>query len=133
MGLCNLRRIGEDIAARKAVHEAYMEQLSGLPIGLTAEQPGVESNYAYFPAVFESRKTRDAVCEALAEAGVYARKYFYPLITDFECYRGRPGFDSAATPVAAQLAATVLTLPLYPELTDDEVRRVCAAIREALA
>jgi dTDP-4-amino-4,6-dideoxygalactose transaminase len=130
MGLCNLRRIGEDIAARKAVHEAYMEQLSGLPIGLTEEQPGVESNYAYFPAVFESRKTRDAVCEALAEAGVYARKYFYPLINDFECYRDQ--FDSSLTPVAKRMADGVVTLPMYSDLALEDVALICRVVREVL-
>ena len=130
MGLCNLRRIGEDIAARKAVHEAYMEQLSDLPIGLTEEQPGVKSNYAYFPAVFESRKTRDAVCEALAEAGVYARKYFYPLINDFECYRDQ--FDSSLTPVARRLADGVVTLPMYSDLALEDVALICRVVREVL-
>ena len=132
MGLCNLRRIGEDIAGRKAVHEAYMAQLSDLPIGLPKPQQGVESNYAYFPAVFASRAQRDAVCAALAENSVFARKYFYPLITDFECYRDLPGYDSALTPVAKKLADGVLTLPLYPDLSMEDVALICRVIREVL-
>ena len=130
MGLCNLRRIGQNIAARKAVYEAYMAELSGLPIGLTEEQPGVESNYAYFPAVFANRETRDAVCAALADAGVYARKYFYPLINDFECYRDR--FDSSLTPVAKRLADGVVTLPMYSDLALEDVSLICRVIREVL-
>jgi dTDP-4-amino-4,6-dideoxygalactose transaminase len=132
MGLCNLRRIDREIARRGELCALYEELLSGL-VRFLAPQPEVKSNHAYLPVFFRDQARRDAVCESLKAQDIYTRKYFYPLITDFECYRGRPGFDSAATPVAAQLAATVLTLPLYPELTDDEVRRVCAAIREALA
>ena len=129
MGLCNLRRIGDDIAGRKAVHEAYMAQLSGLPVGLPQPQQGVESNYAYFPVVFESREQRDAVCDALAENGVYARKYFYPLINDFECYRDLSGFDSTLTPMAKRLADGVVTLPLYPDLAMEDVALICSVIR----
>ena len=47
---------------------------------------------------------------------MFARKYFYPLITDFECYRGKAGFDSSATPVARRVSDGVVTLPLYPGL-----------------
>ncbi len=132
MGLCNLRRIDQDIAGRKAVHDAYMAQLSGLPVGLARPQEGVISNHAYFPVVFESRALRDAVCDALAESGVYARKYFYPLINDFECYRDLPGFDSALTPVAKKLADGVVTLPLYPDLAMEDVSLICRVIREVL-
>jgi len=134
MGLCNLRHLQADIAARKAVHDRYMQQLSDLPgIVLPKEQPGVESNYAYFPAVFESREVRDTVCAALAEAGVYARKYFYPLITDFECYRDLPGFDSAKVPMAARLADGVVTLPLYPDLPVEDIDLICGVIAGVLA
>jgi len=111
-----------------------MQQLSDLPgIVLPKEQPGVESNYAYFPAVFESREVRDTVCAALAEAGVYARKYFYPLITDFECYRDLPGFDSAKVPMAARLADGVVTLPLYPDLPVEDIDLICGVIAGVLA
>ena len=133
MGLCNLRRIEADIAGRKAVHETYMAQLAGLPIGLPQPQEGVESNYAYFPAVFESREQRDAVCDALMANGVYARKYFYPLVNDFECYRHLPGFDSGLTPVAKRLADGVVTLPLYPDLAQEDAALICRVIREVLS
>ena len=132
MGLCNLRRIHQDIAGRKTVHEAYMAQLADLPIGLPKPQTGVESNYAYFPVVFENRTQRDAVCAALAQEGIYARKYFYPLINDFECYRHLPGYDSALTPVAKRLADGVVTLPLYPDLATEDVALICRVIREVL-
>lgn len=133
MGLCNLRRIDEDIAGRKAVHDKYMELLADLPVGLTKPQEGVKSNYAYFPAVFADRAQRDAVCAALAQNGVYARKYFYPLINDFACYRNLPGFDSATTPVAKRLADGVVTLPLYPDLSMEDVALICRVIREVIA
>ena len=134
MGLCNLRHLSDDIRGRKAVHACYMQALSGLDnIILPAPQPDVESNYAYFPVVFENREVRDRVCAALLEEGVYARKYFYPLITDFECYRGLPGFDSAKTPVAQRVSDGVVTLPMYPDLALSDVRMISDVIRRTVS
>ena len=134
MGLCNLRHLGQDIACRREVHGWYLDGLDGVKgLRLPKPQPGVQSNYAYFPVLFDGgRASRDAVCAALARESVYARKYFYPLITDFACYQGRPGFDSGLTPVARQTSDSVATLPLYPELEIQDVQLICRVIREAL-
>lgn len=130
MGLCNLRRIHQDIAGRRAVHERYMQNLGGMKgVSLPEAQEGVESNYAYFPAVFESREKRDAVCAALLEEGIYARKYFYPLISDFECY---PQHHDADVPVARRLADGVVTLPMYPDLPMEDVDVICRVIGRVL-
>lgn len=132
MGLCNLRRIDQDIAARKRIYELYEAQLAGL-VGFLPQQAGVRSNYAYLPVFFADQAQRDLVYDRLKEKEIFTRKYFYPLVTQFECYRDRPGFDAAATPVAAKMAACVLTLPLYPDLTEEDTLRICAAIREVIA
>ena len=123
MGLCNLRHLDGWIAERKLADERYWERLDGVPgIRLNAPQKGVRSNYAYFPVVFDGYKyNRDEVHARLYEHGIVARKYFYPITNSFACYRGRPGFDPAATPVAAHIADCVLTLPLYAGLPDLEV------------
>ena len=134
MGLCNLRHVDDEIAARRHVHDRYMDRLDGVRgLRLPPVQPGVKGNYAYFPVVFAGgRAVRDAVCEALDREGVYARKYFYPLVTDFECYRGRAGFDTSRVPVARRVSDGVVTLPLYPALTDAQVDLICRVVREVL-
>ena len=130
MGLCNLRHVDEEIAARKRARDRYLQNLSGTPgLLLPATQPGVRDNCAYFPVVFDGfRKTRDEVFDALAGENIRARKYFYPLTSDYACYRGRAGFDSALTPVAARVAKNVLTLPMYGALTDDVIDAVCRVV-----
>ena len=130
MGLCNLRHLDEWLLQRKAVVERYRRHLEGVPgLKLNPEQPGVESNYAYFPVVFDGYKyDRDQVFARLNEHGIIARKYFYPVTNAFECYAGLPGFDPALTPVASYMAARVLTLPLYPELPLEDVDRICRLI-----
>ena len=126
MGLCNLRHLDEYLAGRKAVVERYRKNLSGVPgITILQEQEGVESNYAYFPVVFDGAKyTRDEAAERLAAQGVNARKYFFPLTNHNEAY----GFRGAETPIALHISERVLTLPLYPDLAMEDVDRICAII-----
>ena len=127
MGLCNLRHVDEEIAKRKAVVERYRERLSGVDgIQLNTEQPGVKSNYAYFPVVFDEKlfgASRNEVFDALAREGVGARKYFYPLCNTFSCFHKK--FDVDETPVARRIAKRVLTLPLYADLALEDVDRIC--------
>lgn len=130
MGICNLRHVRDEIAKRRSVHERYVERLSGVS-GLTLpfEQPGVGRNYAYFPVLFDPDAfgaTRDDVFAALAAEGINARKYFHPLISDYACYAGR--WDSVSMPVAQKAAARVLTLPMYADLSREDVDRACSAI-----
>ena len=128
MGICNLRHVEGEIEKRKAVVERYVERLSNVKgIKLSGLQPGVKSNYAYFPVVFDGYKmSRDEVFEKLKAEGIYARKYFYPLTNSFECYKDR--FDVEKTPVAKYIADRVLTLPLYADLALEDVDRICNII-----
>ena len=130
MGLCNLRHVEGEIKKRKAVVKRYKEILSGIS-GLTVwnEQNGVVHNYAYFPVVFEKKifgKSRDEIAEKLSDNGIFARKYFYPLTSEFECYKNK--FDIQETPVAKGIAENVLTLPLYADLELSDVDRICDII-----
>ena len=130
MGLCNLRHLDGEISKRKAVVERYRQRLSGIPgLGLCAEQENVISNYAYFPVVFDGYKeSRDEIFEKLGREGITARKYFFPLTNDFACYRGFPTAGGEKTPVAKHIAHRVLTLPLYADLSLEDVDRICDII-----
>ncbi|WP_018394779.1 DegT/DnrJ/EryC1/StrS family aminotransferase [Bacillus sp. 37MA] len=129
MGLCNLRHVDEEINKRKKVVERYIEQLSGIKeIKLWEPQKSVKSNYAYFPVVFDNYKfSRDEVLEDLKQHNIFARKYFYPLTSSFECYQDR--FTIQETPVAAYIADSVLTLPLYADLALEDVDKICEIIK----
>lgn len=130
MGICNLRRIDECIDTRKKVYERYVERLSGIDgIYLCKPQDDVISNYAYFPVYFEPQefgKSRDIVFEELAQADIHARKYFYPAVNEMTCYRER--YKNQLTPVAHNVAAKILTLPMYEELALEDVDRICNII-----
>lgn len=131
MGICNLRHLDAEIAKRKAVVERYRERLSGIDgIKLNAVQENVQSNYAYFPVVFDGYKyTRDEICEKLKEHDIIARKYFYPITNNFDCYKDKHD-AKAETPVAYDISFKVVTLPLYADLSLDDVDKICDIILE---
>ena len=130
MGICNLRHLEGEIAKRKAVVEHYRSRLQGVDgIRLCQEQPGVVSNYAYFPVVFDGYKySRDEIFEKLKTHDIIARKYFYPLTNAVECYEGFATAGAEKTPVANHIADRVLTLPLYADLSIADVDRICDII-----
>ena len=130
MGICNLRHLDEEIAKRKSVVERYKSHLEGVPgIKLAPVQKDVTPNYAYFPAVFDKAvfgADRDEVFDALAQNGIGARKYFYPLTNTFDCYKDM--FNADSTPIALDISLRVLTLPLYADLSMEDVDRICETI-----
>lgn len=130
MGICNLRHINAEIAKRKAVVERYEERLSGVDgIKLITPQKGVTQNYSYFPIFFDGYKySRNEIQEILAKDNIFARKYFYPLTNELECYADDYGFYTEKTPVAKWAAEHVLTLPLYADMTVEDVDRICDII-----
>lgn len=135
MGICNLKILDGEIRRRGEAYRAYLDRLGGVPGLYTPPQrPGTEPNYSYMPLQVDAAAfgaDRDQVFGALAEAGVGARKYFYPLVSDYEAYAGR--FDSRRTPVAARVADEILALPLYADLTPDDVHYICDTILGARA
>lgn len=130
MGICNLRHITEQISKRKTVVERYRKLLSNIDgIKIMYDKENVQSNYAYFPVVFDEKVfgfTRNEVCDKLKENNIFARKYFYPLTNSFDCYHSK--FNVNETPVAQHIAKRVLTLPLYADLSLEDVDMICDII-----
>lgn len=130
MGICNLRHFDELINKRKMLSNQYKERLQEVTgIQLVANQEHVKSNYAYLPIYIEREsygEDRNTLYARLEKEEIFARKYFYPLTSDFSCYKGM--FDSNATPVAKKTADNILTLPLYPSLSSSDVDRICDII-----
>ena len=84
----------------------------------------MDSNYAYMPVLFTGGKTvRDRVYDRLCAEGIFPRKYFYPCINAYDCYRDL--CDAEETPVAKNISESVLTLPIYPDLPLETVDRIC--------
>ena len=130
MGICNLRHVDSEINKRKLIVERYNENLFDMKgIKLLKPQNGVKSNYSYFPVLFE-KISRDEVYKVLKENNIFARKYFYPLTNNFECYKDR--FHTEETPIAKYISERILTLPLYADLSIDDVDRICIILKRLI-
>lgn len=130
MGICNLRHFETEIEKRRNVANRYREHLENVEgLQLNAIQPEVNSNYAYFPVIFEEKifgSSRAEVYDALAQNGIYARKYFYPLTST--CSAFHRIYNVMETPVALHISKRVLTLPMYADLALEDVDRICEII-----
>ena len=132
MGICNLRHMNEVIKKRKAICERYMERLSSVKGIITNKYVSdIKYNYAYFPVVVDETIcgfTRNDLYNCLVDKNIYPRKYFYPLTSKFDCFKGK--YDSGKTPVAEYISDRVLTLPIYDDLSLDIVDIICDEICE---
>jgi len=132
-GLLSLKYIDGAIEKRKAIDALYRSGLSSIPgIRTLTEMPGVKANYSYFPIFIEKEKygmTRDQTYEMLKSRHIYARRYFYPLISDFPTYRALPSAARSNLPVSAQAADQVICLPLHAELSETDVQRILDALK----
>lgn len=132
MGLCNLRHVDEEIEKRGAVVARYRSHLEGVDgLQLNPVQENVQPNFAYFPVIFDEKvfgRSRNEVLETLAQQGIGARKYFYPLTSSFDCFNGK--YNVSDTPVALHISKRVLTLPLYADLALEDVDRICEIVLE---
>jgi dTDP-4-amino-4,6-dideoxygalactose transaminase len=113
--------------ARRSIMARYRAAFGAGPGRLVAEHPGALGAYHLAVAMVPDRAS---VRRRLAEAGIQTRIH-YPI----PCHRQAPyrRFAIRPLPVAEQSAGEVLSLPMFPHLDDDQVARVCEAIREASA
>lgn len=131
MGLLNLKYIDMVIEKRKKLTELYMANLSKMK-GIRYFDNinnDYSYNYAYFPILIDSNITgysRDDLYTYLQNNDIYTRKYFYPLVTDFGCYKGK--FSNVNIPIAKKISKMILCLPLYDSLGFDDVNYICDLI-----
>jgi dTDP-4-amino-4,6-dideoxygalactose transaminase len=132
-GMLQLQGVDRAIARRQEIDATYRKLLAGVEGIRCLDDAGeAVANYSYFPILVHDDYplSRDALYERLKEQGVFARRYFYPLITDFPMYRGLPSAQRSNLPVAVAAAQKVLCLPIYPALADADLKRVVDVIRE---
>lgn len=135
VGLAQLPGMDAAIAERRRVADAYLDQLADLPgLVLPDFSQAQKPNYAYFPVLVEESagQNREGVVQQLRQRGIVPRRYFHPLIPQFQYYRSNASADPARYPVAERMGRQVLCLPIYPDLATADVQRISAAVRAAL-
>lgn len=133
MGLVNLKYIERGIQRRKKIVETYRELLKNIE-GITylKDIENVRHNYAYFPIIIDENKygkSRNEVFEKLKEYNIFARKYFYPLTSNFECYKDIKNNEENLKN-SKYISDRVMTLPLYEELKIEDIEYICEALKE---
>ena len=131
-GLLNLKQVDAAIAARQKVAVAYREALRNVDgISFWDDMPGVRHNYSYFPIFVDAEKygmTRDELYMKMKDQGVWGRRYFYPLISEFSTYRGLESSRPENLPNAHRMADTVICLPMHHALREEELNRIIDCI-----
>ena len=131
-GLLNLKQVDSAIAARQKVAVAYREALRNVDgISFWDDMPGVRHNYSYFPIFVDAKKygmTRDELYMKMKDQGVWGRRYFYPLISEFSTYRGLESSRPENLPNAHMMADTVICLPMHHALREEEINRIIDCI-----
>lgn len=131
MGLCNLRHVNNEIAKREKVYGLYVDRLKDIEgVRMLELQKDVKHNYSYLPIIIDEIEfglTRNEVFDLLAQNNIYSRKYFYPITNSYNCFHGQ--FKVGETPIALHISKRVLTLPMYADLTEEQIDIICSTIR----
>lgn len=140
-GLLQLKYVDQAILKRKHIAELYTKELANIPgirfiingsINSPTNSPLIINNYSYFPIFINQTqygKSRNQVYEELKQHGIYARRYFYPLISEFSMYSHLPSAKKENLPLANQLSNEVLCLPIYPDLDLDTVNKIITILK----
>lgn len=126
-GLLQLKHMPHVMQRRADIDARYREQLQNVKGIRCLPKAGQKiANHSYFPILVgpDYPFSRDELYQKLKSKGIYARRYFYPLISDFPMYRGLPSAEPANLPVATKAAQQVLSLPIYPALEAQAQQRI---------
>jgi dTDP-4-amino-4,6-dideoxygalactose transaminase len=130
MGLCNLRHVDAILARRRAIHDRYVEGLAPVIddrlLTMQGERPGAEVNRCYVAVLLEDAARREVVHDALIARDVHPRRYFSPGLNELDYVK------PVSLPVSDDVAARVLCLPTFHDMTDDQVDLVSATVCAAL-
>jgi dTDP-4-amino-4,6-dideoxygalactose transaminase/predicted O-linked N-acetylglucosamine transferase (SPINDLY family) len=130
-GLLQLEGVAAAIGKRRDVASQYRRLLDGVAGIRSMPDLGHEANFGYFPILVgdDYPLGRDGLYQKLRDAGIHARRYFYPLISEFPMYQGIPSAAAANLPIAGAAARQVLCLPIYPALEQENIERITRLIR----
>lgn len=132
VGILLLQIVGDEIKRRKEITGLYRELLKEIPgISFYGDMDGVTHNYPYF--VIRVNKdyfgmSRNELYTLLKGYNIFSRKYFYPLCSQFPCYKNLPSASKDNLPIAENVVEEVLSLPLHGRLTNEEVEKICEII-----
>lgn len=120
MGLVNLKYIDQIIARRRELSMYYDKVLTRLRAVKPGWHPDATNNYGYYPVVFEEEELMIECLRRLNGSNIYPRRYFFPSLA-----RALPYLKPRSMPVTDDKASKVLCLPLYYDLSREEIDMIC--------
>lgn len=123
MGLCNLPKIPQLVAARKSICDLYDSLLDGGKIYRPFVDADTAYKYAYYPVIFKDEAQLMRVRNALFQQDIKPRRYFYPSLNTLHYLQTK-----YACPVSESYANRVLCLPLYVGLEENDVKRIAEIV-----
>lgn len=132
LGLLQLKYIDDVIDERARLSAGYTSAIDGISGLEPVLARAFKANYSYYPVLVgrDYRVSRDELYESLRRNNIYARRYFYPLISDFPMYRSAPSADRRNLENAANASDRVICLPLFPGMLDEDFQRVIDVLRD---
>jgi len=135
-GLLQLKTIDQHTIDRKIKVDLYRKNLKGINgIRFLEDIENVDNNYSYFPIFVDERRfsmSRDELYNKLKENNIFGRRYFYPLISEFNPYKGLPSSDPTNLTNATVIAEQVICLPIYPGLENGVINEITDIIKSLL-
>lgn len=132
LGLLQLKHHQDNVVKRKAIADKYRQELGAAKgVSFLSEADNTSYNYAYFPIFIDEQGyglSRDVLYEKLKQNGIFGRRYFYPLITEFSMYKGLESASLANLPVAGKKSGQVICLPIFPNLDEKSQDRIIDVI-----
>lgn len=123
MGLVNLKHIDNIYQKRKELTERYDSKLKGVKFRIPSWRKDSTKNYAYYPIILEDEELLLKIKTMLDGNEIFTRRYFYPSLAN-----SLPYLEPKCFKITEELSKRVLCLPLYFELTNEEVDLICRLI-----
>lgn len=123
MGLVNLKYVNDIIAKRGELSLQYTTGLKNVKGYIPTWNTHSHANYAYYPVVFDTEQLLLNVMEELGKNQIFTRRYFYPSLAT-----ALPYLEEKHLPLTDDISKRVLCLPLYYDLTIEEVNLITRLI-----
>ncbi|MDR1695221.1 MAG: DegT/DnrJ/EryC1/StrS family aminotransferase [Endomicrobium sp.] len=131
LGLLNLELFEEEKNKRAEIKAFYDQNLAGIKGIRVPQMPETATNsYQYYPIVIEDDYplSRNELYEKFKSINIMTRKYFYPICSDYECYKGLPSSSKENLPVTNEIKNKVLCLPFYGNLDFETLKIICKTL-----
>ena len=125
-----LRHLPAMIERRRQIAARYRAELAGLGLRLPGDREGAVHAYHLYVVACSGRDIRDGLRAHLAERGIMAGIHYEHPVHLQPAYRGR--LVAKVLPVTESIAGRILSLPIYPELREDQQSLIIAAVRDSL-